>query len=42
MIKSQKRGVKMIERFNYNIPETASEMEKIKEMANKYINEKIK
>ena len=31
---------KMIDRFNYKIPETKKEMMKVKEIANKYIEEK--
>ena len=33
---------KMIDRFNYKIPETAETMKKLKEIANKYIKDKIK
>lgn len=33
---------KMIDRFNYQIPETEEELKKIKQFANNYINEKTK
>ncbi len=42
MLKQSNNMSKMIDRFDYKIPKTKQEMMKIKEIVNKYIEEKIK
>lgn len=42
MLKENDNISKMIDRFNYQIPETREEMQKIKQFANDYIKEKTK